>query len=59
MPITWDELTPDLDPTQFTVRTVPERIAAQRRERDDPWARYFRLNQKISAEARRLISAPP
>ena len=27
MPLTWDELTPDLDPRQFTIRTAPERMA--------------------------------
>lgn len=26
-PLAWDELTPDLDPSDFTVRTVPERVA--------------------------------
>ena len=26
-PLRWDELTPSLDPSQFTIRTVPERIA--------------------------------
>jgi bifunctional non-homologous end joining protein LigD len=28
-PLTWDEVTLDLDPDQFTIRTVPERLAAQ------------------------------
>ncbi|MBL8960634.1 MAG: non-homologous end-joining DNA ligase, partial [Gemmatimonadetes bacterium] len=27
MPLTWDELTPDLDPRRFTIRTAPERMA--------------------------------
>ncbi|OII13062.1 ATP-dependent DNA ligase [Curtobacterium sp. MCBA15_009] len=31
-PVTWDEL-PDVDPTAFTVRTVPERL----RSTGDPW----------------------
>ena len=25
-PITWDEVTDDLDPTRFTIRTVPDRV---------------------------------
>ncbi len=31
-PLTWDEVTPDLDPSAYTIRTVPERVA----ERGDP-----------------------
>src|SRR6185503_11149745 len=36
-PIAWDELTETLRLDRFTVRTVPARIAAQRR---DPWRDY-------------------
>ena len=54
VPLSWDELTPDLDPSQFTVRSVPDRLAGQRM---DPWAGYFRSKQKVGAAARRLIRA--
>ncbi|HEY2900657.1 MAG TPA: hypothetical protein VGL59_08790, partial [Polyangia bacterium] len=54
VPLSWDELTPDLNPSLFNARSVPERLATQKA---DPWARYFRLKQKVSAAARRLLSA--
>jgi bifunctional non-homologous end joining protein LigD len=34
MPLAWDEVTPDLDPTDFTMASVPRRIARM----PDPWA---------------------
>jgi DNA primase len=35
-PLAWDELVPGLDTTSFTVRTVPDRLAAN----GDPWADF-------------------
>ncbi len=32
MPLQWRDLSPDLDPTRFTVRTVPRLLARQRRD---------------------------
>ena len=36
-PIAWDELTPELKPADFSIATVPERLA---RLREDPWRDY-------------------
>jgi bifunctional non-homologous end joining protein LigD len=47
MPLTWRELTPALDPRDFTVLTVESRLA----RRKDPWAGYWETTQRLSAEA--------
>ena len=54
VPITWKELTPSLDPASFTVLTVPQRLARQRR---DPWADYFTLKQRFSKTAIRALQS--
>jgi bifunctional non-homologous end joining protein LigD len=58
-PIAWDELTSDLDPRAFDVRSVPQRLRAL--QRDDPWAELFELRQRLPAagasSARRRKSA--
>jgi len=48
VPLSWTELTPKLDPSAFTIETVPARV---RRQRKDPWAEYFRLKQRFSTKA--------
>jgi bifunctional non-homologous end joining protein LigD len=47
-PISWKELTVDLNPAAFTVVTVPERFTARR---VDPWADYWKARQRLSARA--------
>jgi bifunctional non-homologous end joining protein LigD len=42
-PIEWDELTDDLDPTKFTIRTVPPRVA----ERGDLLTEALTVRQKL------------
>jgi bifunctional non-homologous end joining protein LigD len=44
MPVSWEELTGDLDPGGFTVATVPERLRARNA---DPWAEIERLRQRL------------
>lgn len=51
-PIAWDELAAGVDPSAFTVRTVPERLAGLGR---DPWASFTKLDQPIRAAAIRSL----
>lgn len=48
LPLEWDELGPDAMPGAFTVRTVPDRLATQRR---DPWAGLARARQGLTRSA--------
>jgi bifunctional non-homologous end joining protein LigD len=43
-PLAWDEVNAKLDPSRFTLRTVPERIAGLR---TDPWRGFFELDQRL------------
>jgi len=47
-PLDWSEATPSLAPAQFTVESMPERLA---RLKDDPWAAMLTLKQGISKTA--------
>lgn len=49
VPLAWDELDRRLDPKEFDVRSVPQRLA---RLREDPWAGYDRSRQSLRREAR-------
>ncbi len=48
LPVAWDDLNARLRSDQFTVKTVPARLARQKK---DPWAGYWKTRQKISAQA--------
>lgn len=50
MPIAWDELTARLDPTGFTIATVPKRLGA------DPWRESWTLRQRLSTALLRAVS---
>jgi bifunctional non-homologous end joining protein LigD len=43
-PVAWDELTESLNPAEFTIATVPERL---QRIKKDPWAEMGALRQKL------------
>lgn len=53
VPITWDELTPRLEPTAWTAVTVPARLKRLRR---DPWADYWRSRQKLTIERQHAVT---
>jgi bifunctional non-homologous end joining protein LigD len=63
-PVTWEELTPALDPAAFDVRSVPQRLA---RQNADPWADMAALRQRLPSwpvsesgrGGRRRRKAPP
>jgi bifunctional non-homologous end joining protein LigD len=46
VPLAWEELQRDLRPDQFTVENLPRRLASLK---SDPWARYFKLRQRLAA----------
>lgn len=43
-PLAWDEVTQYLDPSAFTLRSVPRRLAGQQ---SDPWEDFARLRQRL------------
>jgi bifunctional non-homologous end joining protein LigD len=51
-PITWDELAAGVKPADFTVFTMPSRLA----ERRDPWAGFADVRQSITAASRRALA---
>jgi bifunctional non-homologous end joining protein LigD len=46
-PLAWEEVAPGLDPADFTLRTVPDRLARLKR---DPWAEVGSVRQALPAE---------
>lgn len=46
-PLAWSELRPGLKPAEFTIHTVPDRLAKMR---SDPWSDYFEIKQGMRAE---------
>jgi bifunctional non-homologous end joining protein LigD len=54
-PITWDELARGVDPTTFTVTSIPRRLGGLKK---DPWADISTTKQSITAAARRKVGMP-
>ncbi len=43
-PLAWEELTPKIKSTQFTLKTLPKRLAKLKK---DPWQDFFKIKQKL------------
>lgn len=43
-PISWDELTSNREDTNFTIQTLPERLANLKK---DPWKEFFKVKQDL------------
>jgi bifunctional non-homologous end joining protein LigD len=56
VPISWEELAHGVDPTAFTIETVPRRLAALP---GDPWAALGELRQSITPHAWRACGGKP
>jgi len=52
-PLAWDELSPKVPPTAFTIVTVPARIARKL----DPWADYENRRQRLTASMEQALGA--
>jgi len=53
-PLGWSELAGGATPGDFTVQTVPRRLAG----RKDPWADFFSVDQAITARTARALAPP-
>jgi bifunctional non-homologous end joining protein LigD len=49
-PLSWDELTPRVRSDRYTVKNLHRRLSALR---ENPWARYAAIRQKLPASASR------
>jgi bifunctional non-homologous end joining protein LigD len=56
VPITWEELAHGVDPSAFTTKTVPARLAKLAK---DPWEGIDALDQAITAASWRALGAKP
>ena len=54
-PLGWSELEGPARPADFTVQTVPGRLASRRK---DPWADFFSVDQAITSRTARALAPP-
>ncbi|MFL5333129.1 MAG: DNA ligase D, partial [Geminicoccaceae bacterium] len=53
MPLSWDAITPKLEPLDYTLLTVPDMVA----HRPDPWAMLTRCRQRLRPDVARRLAA--
>ncbi|HJT21599.1 MAG TPA: DNA ligase D, partial [Nitrospira sp.] len=53
VPLTWEELSPELTSDHFTVVNLPDRLARQRK---DPWHGYRRAARRLTADMRERLT---
>jgi bifunctional non-homologous end joining protein LigD len=53
-PLHWDEVRPQLDPSQFNIRTIPRRLEAI-----DPWADIWQHRQALPEKANAFVERRP
>jgi bifunctional non-homologous end joining protein LigD len=53
-PLDWDEVSPQLEPSQFNIRTIPRRLEAI-----DPWADIWQYRQTLPEQAKVLLVRRP
>jgi bifunctional non-homologous end joining protein LigD len=51
-PVSWEEVEKGVKPDEFTVETVPQRLATLSA---DPWGEIGKIRQSISAAVRRQV----
>jgi len=51
-PLAWEELTPKLDPQDFTIETVPDRLTSLAA---DPWADMSDVRQSLTAKVKKTV----
>jgi bifunctional non-homologous end joining protein LigD len=52
VPLSWKELTPDIQSDTFTVRNLPDRLKSLKK---DPWADIAKIRQSITASMFRKL----
>lgn len=52
VPITWEELTPDVFSDTFTIRNLPDRLESLKK---DPWAKMSSVRQSLTKAVKKKL----
>ena len=55
VPLTWDELTPDIHADTFTVRNLPDRLESLKK---DPWHNIGSVRQSLTNAVKKKLGIP-